>query len=380
MGLRRDERVMLALLVLVPATLVSAALRLPSGVQFFLSIGSVVPLAAFVGLATEELTGRFGGRIGGLLNATFGNAPDILVGVFGVQKGLIVLVKATLVGALISNSALIMGICFLAAGIAHGRPRFDRREAGHHSVLMLLTVGALLLPTVGAFALCSQGQCSGAASSALVNMSVAISVILLIAYAAYVALGVFGVGGGREAATREAQATERGSTRWPVWISVAVLAAATAALIPIVDVLTSSVAATTSALGWTEIFVGIVVVANAGNAAEAYAAIRLAIKGPPAPSSGTDSGLDLALSIASASSIQIATFVLPAIVLLSLMFHRLTLAFSTVEVAILALLALIFGAVAHDGESNWLEGVQLLALYAMAGVLFFVLPLRAFTG
>jgi Ca2+:H+ antiporter len=149
----------------------------------------------------------------------------------------------------------------------------------------------------------------------------------------------------------------------------------------VVDTLTGTVGAVTKVLGWTNVFVGIVVVANAGNVAEAYAAISAAIRrrGTPGPE-GEESGLDLALGIASASSIQIATFILPIVVLLSLFFHPMNLVFGWVEIAILGLMVLVFNYIAHDGESNWLEGLQLVVLYAMAAIVFYVLPATAFSG
>ncbi len=168
---------------------------------------------------------------------------------------------------------------------------------------------------------------------------------------------------------------------WPVWLSVLVLAGSTAALLPVTDILTSSVVPFTHVFGWTQVFVGIIIVANAGNVAEGYAALRLTATkaGRPNDKTGESSGLDLALGIASASSIQIATFVAPLVVLYSLFGHTLSLVFSPVEIGILALLVLIFTYIAHDGESNWLEGVQLLALYAMAAIVFFALPVSAFS-
>jgi Ca2+:H+ antiporter len=150
------------------------------------------------------------------------------------------------------------------------------------------------------------------------------------------------------------------------------------ALIPVTDILTGGVTAVTQVLGWTQVFVGVIIVANAGNVAEAYAAIKFALKRPEG--GGRDSGLDLSLGIASASSIQIATFVAPVVVLFSLTAHPMNLVFSFVEISILALLAVIFTHTAQDGESNWLEGVQLLALYAMAAIVFYALPESAFGG
>jgi len=379
----RVDLVMGVLLLFVPATIAAAAFHAPPWLQFFLSVGSVIPLASFIGSATEALADRLGGKIGGLLNATFGNAPDLLVGVFGVQKGLIPLVKATLIGALISNSALIMGVCYVVAGLIYGRPRFKRDEAGHHSVLMMLTFAAVLFPSLGAFV-------GGHPSAATIQrISVGIAVVLLIAYAAYVAYGIFGLESlrrheprGREirSSTDVADDESRTGRSWPLWVSVAVLVGSTVALIPVTDILTGTVTAVTQVLGWTDVFVGIIIVANAGNVAEGYAAIRFTIKRPgsPADAPSGDSGLDLALGIASASSIQIATFVAPVVVLYSLFAHPMNLVFSPVEIAILGLLVIVFTYIAQDGESNWLEGAQLLALYAMAAIVFFALPVAAF--
>jgi len=375
-------------LLFVPATLVGARFAWVSWLQFFLAVVAVIPLAAYIGAATEALAMRLGGKIGGLLNATFGNAPDLLVGVFGVQKGLIPLVKATLVGALISNSALIMGLCYIVAGLLYRRPRFKRDEAGHHSLLMLLTVAAILFPSVGALGLCGSSMCSsGPSSTTILNVSIGISVVLLLSYSAYVAYGIFGLEAlgrgqdeGRDTRFLKERAIEDVPT-WPTWFSIGVLAATTVALVPVTDILTGSVGPVTHVLGWTQVFVGIVIVANAGNVAEGYAAIKFAARKAPSPeeSSTGDSGLDLSIGIASASSIQIATFVAPVVVLYSLSGHHMTLAFSPVEVAILALLGLIFAYIVQDGESNWLEGAQLVALYAMAAIVFYALPSSVFS-
>jgi Ca2+:H+ antiporter len=385
-----EERVLAVLLVFVVATLVSPYVPIPAWTRFFLSVAAIVPLAGFIGAATEALADRLGGRIGGLFNATFGNSPDLLVGIIGVQKGLIPLVKATLVGALISNSALIMGVCYITAGLKYGRPRFNRHEAGHHSVLMMLAVAAVLFPSMGSFVTCGVrgGGCAGTALEPIMRISVGISVVLLIAYVAYLLYSIFGLETlsaavkGRTPGAHfltEADAVQHRKA-WPLWMSIGILAAATMALIPVINILTDSVAPVTQTLGLTEVFVGMVIVGNAGNAAEAYAAIRFAIARPPAPH-GTehgDSGLDLALGIASASSIQIAAFVAPVVVLFSLFAHPMDLVFSPIEIGILGLLVLIFTYTAQDGESNWLEGAQLLALYAMAAVVFYALPASAF--
>ncbi|MHB8611952.1 MAG: calcium/proton exchanger [Candidatus Dormibacteraceae bacterium] len=381
MRLSGENRVFAILLAFAPAALVSGWLRWPPALQFLLSVAAIIPLAGLIGAATKELADRFGARTGGLLNATFGNAPDFLVGYFGVQLGLINLVKATLIGALISNSALIMGLCYISAGLIHGKPKFRRTEAGHHSVLMLLTVAAVLFPTSGAMAICSGTQCSqNGAGHQVQVMSVGISAALLVAYAGYIVFSIFGAESWRGARVTTTPREVPAGT-WSSWLSVSVLIAATVILIPVVNLVTGTVGAATKFLGWTDVFVGIVIVANAGNAAEAYAAISAAIRRRGSPGAvGDDSGLDLALGIASASSIQIATFVLPLVVLLSLFFHPMTLVFGWVEIAILGLMVLVFNYIAHDGESNWLEGLQLVILYAMAAIVIFVLPSTAFSG
>jgi Ca2+:H+ antiporter len=381
MRLSGELRVFVVLLVFAPAALISGWLKWPSTLQFLLSVAAVIPLAGLIGTATKELADRFGARTGGLLNATFGNAPDFLVGYFGVQLGLINLVKATLIGALISNSALIMGLCYISAGLIHGKPRFRRTEAGHHSVLMLLAVAAVLFPTAGATAICGGAQCSaGGGSHEVEVMSIGIAVTLLVAYAGYIVFSIFGAESWRRATVQTAPREVPAGT-WSPWLSVSVLVAATVLLIPVVDLLTGTVNAVTRTLGWTEVFVGVVIVANAGNAAEAYAAISAAIgrRGSPG-GAGEDSGLDLALGIASASSIQIATFILPLVVLMSLFFHPMSLVFGWVEISILGLMVLVFNYIAHDGESNWLEGLQLVVLYSMAAIVIFVLPSTALSG
>lgn len=379
MTVSREVKVLFVLLIFIPLTIISTRLGWPGWLQFFLSVAAVVPLAGLIGAATDELAHRLGARGGGLLNATFGNAPDLLIGVIGVQRGLIPLVKATLIGALISNSALIIGICFLGAGLNHGKARFHRVEAGHHSVLMLLTVAAILFPSAGAFALCGGLNCSTPASQhGITTVSLGISGALLVGYLGYVAFSIFK----RETLTRKHRVRIDRTIppgTWPTWIAVGVLAGSTALLIPVIDTLTSSVSAVTTFLGWTEVFVGIIIVANAGNVAEAYAAIRAAIQRPGLPATeGEETGLDLAMGIASASSIQIATLILPVVVIVSLFYHPMNLVFGPVEIAILGLMVIVFSEIAHDGETNWLEGLLLLVLYVMAAVVFYALPASAF--
>lgn len=359
-------RFLLFLLVFIPLALIGSALGWPAGILFFLSLGAVIPLAGAIGTATDQAAMTSGPRIGGLLNATFGNVPDLLVGYFGIQSGLFAFVKATLIGAIISNTGLIVGLSFLVAGLRHGFVRFNARQAGGHTVLMLLAVAAMLFPTITAItvqpALAPEG------------LSVGVAIILLLAYLAYVTFSIFNVVGGDPplgapgvagaVITSEAEILEPSGPHWPLWLSVGVLLASAAVLIPITDILVAALMPAITALGWTSAFAGVILVANAGNASEMYSAVRMAGK----------RRLDLSLEIASGSSIQIATLIAPIIVLLSLTKYPMDLTFSPLELAIVGLVVAIFAYVAHDGETNWLEGFQLLAIYAMAAAVFYVLP------
>jgi Ca2+:H+ antiporter len=253
----------------------------------------------------------------------------------------------------------------------------------------MLTVAAVLFPSVGSLVVCGGTHCStGANRDTIQHVSVGISIALLVAYLAYVLYGIFGLESwhqtepeGRDTRHVRQQAETEGE-HWPLWLNIAVLVCSTLLLIPVTDILTGAVEPVTKVLGWSEVFVGMIVVANAGNVAEGYAAIKFAVSHPGTPQDSPtgDSGLDLSLGIASASSIQIATFVAPVVVLYSLTGHAMNLVFSPIEIAILALLVIIFTYIAQDGESNWLEGMQLIVLYVMAAIVFFSFPVSAFGG
>jgi Ca2+:H+ antiporter len=359
------SRLSLALLAFVPVSILGARLGLPGWLVFFVSLVALVPLAALIAEATDQIALRQGPRVGGLLSATFGNVPDVLVGYYGVRAGLIGFVKATLIGGLISNSGFIVGLSFLVAGLRYGFPRFDARDAGHHSILLILAVSGMLLPTVAFLSIPSP--------LAKDELSLTVSLILLVAYLAYLAFSVFGLVGrvtqpapadAGAAVQAEAAIVEPSEARWPVWLSVAVLLGATALLAPVTDALVGAVNPTIKALGWTDVFAGMVFVANASNAAELYTAVTVARAGR----------LDLSLSVASGGSIQIATFVTPLVVLISLFFTPMDLGFTATELAIVGVVVAIFSYVAHDGETNWLEGFQLLAVYVMSAAVFYFLP------
>jgi Ca2+:H+ antiporter len=349
---------------------------------FFLGALGTLPAAALLGQATEEIAagitvrelqrshsaggtqaaGLRGAKLGGLLNATFGNIPELIVGVLSLQHGYVALVKATIVGSVIGNLSLVLGLALLTGGIRHGTQRFDAREVGHHAVLMTLAAAALVLPSL---------FLNSTHSQHITTISLVAAGVLLAVYVAYLLYSMFGLqGGGDEEATfieeqgKIVQELHQGSTPWPLSRSIPILAVSTVLIFAAAEALIGTVDAFTVRFGWSPVFVGIVVIPVLANVAEHSSAVLLALKNKA----------DMAFGVASGSSIQVAVFVTPLLVLASQIWHPLTLVFSPLEIAALGLTVAIFYLVSRDGESNWLEGFQLTALYVLAATVFFYVP------
>jgi len=344
---------------------------------FICSAISLVPLAVLIGLATEDLEYHFGPVGGGLLNATFGNAPEIIIGIFALQHGLITVVKASIIGSIISNMLLVLGSSLALGGLRWGKQYFSVRDAGQYSTMMVLAVAGLLIPTIGAFVIQDSGH--------IQLISNAVSLILLLVYAMYLALHVFHLRSKRrnlrnrakttplpsstgeqaevDEVTREAALVERERQEPPkLWLAALLLLAATAGIAWNSELLVSAIKPVTEQLGWSQVFIGLVIIPIVGNAAEHSSAVFIALR----------DRVDLSMAIAAGSSIQVATFVAPLLVLVSLLFPtQLNLVFQPLELAVLGLSTILFPLVTLDGESNWLEGVQLVAVYVMACVVFF---------
>jgi Ca2+:H+ antiporter len=342
-----------------------------------------VPAAALLGRATEEIaagitvwdvrrhassghsatTATLGAKVGGLLNATFGNIPELIVGVLALQHGYITLTKATIAGSIIGNAALVLGLALLLGGARHGVQRFDPQEAGHHAVLMALAVASLALPSV---------FLSSTHSSHITEISVVAATLLLATYLAYLLYSIFRVQGGNsdDDATfidEEAKIVRDlgpAYTSWSLRTSIVVLGLATLLVFGAAEALIHTVQPFTAKFGWSPVFVGVIVVPALANVAEHASAVMLALKNKT----------DMALAVASGSSTQVAVFVAPLLVFVSQFWHRLDLAFSPIEIAALAMVVAIFYLVARDGESNWLEGLQLIVLYVLAATVFFYVP------
>jgi Ca2+:H+ antiporter len=345
----------------VPLAIGARLLNAPPLATFLLAASALIPLAGLIGLATEALAHHLGPRYGGLLNATFGNAAELIITIFAVREGLLTLVKASITGSIIGNTLLVLGGSLLAGGLRNGIQRYDPRAASLNSAMMILAVAGLYLPATVALTVHE--------APLLEEVSLLVAGILLVTYVAYLIFTFQrGRGGGNEPAVgpvAEALAPEEG----PVWsrrVALVVLGLATVGAAVVSEALVGVIEPVTAQLGWSEFFVGVIVVALIGNAAEHFSAVSFAWRNHP----------DVTLAITADSSTQVALFVAPLLVLLSIpLGHPMDLVFVPLELAILGLTTAIFAYICLDGESNWLEGVQLLALYLMAAAAFFFLPI-----
>ena len=352
--------------LLVPAIPVAIALEVvhaPAPVIFFAAAAGVIPTAALMGRATEELAARSGPGIGGLLNVTFGNAPELIIAFFALNEGLQEVVKASLIGSILGNVLLVMGAAMLIGGLGRERQTFDRTAAGAQSSMLLLAIVALAMPAiyqlVVAGGLPSPTAESRNFSAEVEHLSLAVAIILLISYAA----GLwFSLKSHRDLFNPEGGEEHEGEP-WSVRKAVLALAGAGIAVGVMSEILVGSISETAEKVGLSEFFIGVIVVAIVGNAAEHWVAVYVAAKNK----------MDLAVNIAIGSSAQIALFVAPALVLLSFFVgpFPLALVFNGFELAGIFFAVLIAIHVTSEGESHWYEGLQLLAVYAVLAVAFF---------
>jgi len=325
---------------------------------FFAAGLAIIPLAGLMGRATEDLAVHTGEGVGGLLSATFGNAAELIIAIAALRAGLHEVVKASLAGSIIGNILLVLGAAMFAGGLRH-RPEQSFNAAGARSQATMMTLATIALILPAAFQ-----RVLGSGAAPLASLSIWISAVLLAVYAAnlFFSLGthraLFSGAHGAEEAEHAAP--------WSVGHALLVLAGATAAIAWISEILVGAIEPVGQALGLTDAFIGVFVVAILGNAAENSTAIRAAFK----------NRMDLSLSIAIGASVQVALFVAPFLVLLSYAIAPapMDLAFSGGLVLTVLHSVLILGQVAGDGRSDWLKGVQLLAVYVILGLAFFFAP------
>jgi len=352
------------LLVFIPVTLWAEVTRPESHVLVFASACvAIVPLAGLLGLATEHLATRAGEGVGGFLNATFGNLAELIIAVVALRAGHAEVVKASLTGSIIGNVLLVLGAAFLAGGLRHPVQRF--KAAGALAQTSTLSVAAFAFIIPAGFHALVRGEMSAAQEH---RMSLGIAVVLL---AVYLFGLVFSLRTHRALFTAE-RCDEKllehtaGGAHWGVGRSVGVLLGVSALIAWMSEILVGSVEGAAHELGMSQVFVGVIVVAIVGNAAEHSTAILMALK----------DRMDLAVGIAIGSSTQIALFVAPFLVLVSYLIapQPMDLTFTLPEVLAVVLSALLITQAVSNGETNWFEGLQLLGLYGILGVAFYFLP------
>lgn len=343
-----------AFLSFVPFSILLGFLQVPVTLLFAVAGLAILPLAYLMGVATEELGKQLGPGLGGLLNASFGNATEIIIGIAALRAGLIRLVQASITGSIIGNLLLILGLSMLFGGLRHREQSFERRAASTRATMLLLATVGLVLPSV-----LLVSSTTGDVAEALSSMSIAISVLLMVAYGGALLFSLH---------THRHIFNPRGEEEEPEWtrtFAILVLAGATALVALVSEVLIHAVETSIAVFGFNEIFLGAIVIAIIGNAAEHGSAVMMAWR----------NRMNLSVGIAAASSTQIALFVAPILVFSSLLIgQQLTLAFEIFELIAIGLAVAIFGAVASDGESNWFEGLLLIIVYGIVAVGFYFLP------
>jgi Ca2+:H+ antiporter len=324
-------------------------------VAIFIASGlAILPLAAYIGQATDELAERLGGGLGGLLTATFGNAAELIIGALALREGLTDLVKASITGSIIGNVLLVFGAAALAGGLRHHTQRFNRTAAGLGTTMLLLSAIGLVVPAV------FHRLVRDVPGAPELRLDTEIAVVLFVTYCVSL---LFTLRTHRALYGTDAPPSAGAPRTMRPYI---VLAASTIAVAVVSEVLVGSVSAAAHELGMTKLFVGVVIVALVGNAAEHYSAIVMAARNK----------MDAAISIAVGSSTQIALFVAPVLLFLSYAIGPapMDLLFTTFELVAVGLAVLSIAFIAHDGETNWMEGVQLLAVYVILALGFYFLP------
>jgi len=350
------ENALTLLLVFVPVAALLHFLHASPIAVFATSALAIVPLAGLMGKATEHLSEHLGEGLGGFLNATLGNAAELIIALFALRAGLHDVVKASITGSIIGNILLVLGLAVLAGGLRYPKLVYNPTAAQLATTLLFLAATGLLVPAVyhqiGGASLAPHEQ----------SLSLEISVVLFLTYLLSL---VFTLRTHRHLYVSESEPHPGKTGLWSTRRSVGVLAGATVLIAWMSELLVETIEPTAAALGMTEVFVGVILVAIVGNAAEHSTAVLVALKNK----------MDLAINIAVGSSLQIALFVAPLLVFVSYAFGQpMNLHFSTFEVLAVVISVFAVRFIASDGDSNWMEGIQLLAVYLILGMAFYFLP------
>lgn len=368
------------LLIFVP---IAIALRFVPGLEnptalFVVSCLAIIPLAGWMGRATEHLAEHLGQGVGGLLNATFGNAAELIIALFALSKGLTGVVKASITGSIIGNVLLVLGLSFLSGGLKYSKQAFNRTAASISATALTLAAIALIIPTVFHQAAAQVPVALGGWTPRKEQaLSLSIAIVLFLTYALMLIFTLIthrelfggaeskGVAVDAGAELTRIEAEEGAHAPWSIRKALGVLLLSTGFVALVSEFLVGAIEQARETLGLTEVFVGVIVVAIVGNAAEHSSAILMAIRNK----------MDLSIGIAIGSSLQIALFVAPLLVFASYLFgNPMDLEFTIPEVIAVVASIIIVEQISADGESNWVEGVQLLSVYAILAILFYFLP------
>jgi len=352
----RKDPIILLLIALPLAILAEAGHWGEIWVFVFSAIG-VIPMASYIGKATESLAHFTGPRIGGLLNATLGNAAELIITVFAIREGLLELVKASITGSILGNLLLVLGMSMVVGGVRHGVQSFHRQQATNNAILLTLAVVGLVVPSLFSHYISPDWSVQVEA------LSLGVAGVMIVLYA----LGLifsFKLSDGPLTAARNEKALPAKHV-WSLRTAIIVLVLSTVGVAYLSELLVGAVEPVVARLGISEFFLGIILIPLIGNVAEHLVAVQVAVQNK----------MDLSVEISIASSLQIALFVAPVLVFVSLLMDNpLTLIFNQIELVALIAGVLIAAMVSSDGESNWLEGAELLAVYAILGLAFYLLP------
>jgi Ca2+:H+ antiporter len=354
------------LLVFVPISVILDLVHADHIIIFVIAVIALIPLAKLIGDSTEHLSTHYGSTLGSLLNVTFGNAAEIIIAVVAINAGLLELVKASITGAILGNIMLIFGLSMIAGGIRKKEQIFSRENAGLQSTMIFLAIIGLAIPTVLSSTLLKPTEIENQLK--IQFLSDALAIILLSVYIAGIIFTFFThkhlfVSPHMEEENNHHNiATTTDTKHWDKKRAFFMLAMSMVGVVVISEILVGSVEETSKQFGFGEMFVGAIIIGIVGNAAEHSSAIILARKGK----------IDLSIGIAAGSGTQIALFVVPILVIFGIILNQpFTLEFTIYELVTLFLAAIILNLIAHDGRSNWFEGVMLTAVYIIIAIGFY---------
>ena len=342
------------MLIFVPISFIAEFMHASPSIMFVLAALSIIPLAGLMGEGTEEISFYSGPKIGGFLNGTFGNATELIISFFALKEGLFEVVKSSIAGSVIGNVLLVLGASMLAGGLKFKTQTFNKKVVEVSSSMLLFAVVGLCIP-----ALFTHTVDPSLLNTRYEGLSIFVAVILIIIYILSLIFSFFTHKHIYIVNTEE----EGGTAKWSLKKAILVLVVATVLIAIESEFLVSGIESVTHSLGLSEFFVGIILIPIIGNAAEHSTAIVMAMKNK----------MDVALEIAIGSSLQIILFVTPVLIFLSLLFTPMSIEFNEFELIALIVAVIIANRVSNDGESNWLEGVQLLAVYLIVAASFFIL-------